>query len=199
MNKEELYKRILHIKQLIFQRVGSSLSSDRDRRAIVIGSIGIAFFILFFSFQSFSKSYTNYQKRVKILENQLQKVRSLTSDYKSSKDRLEELTKSVRKEEEALISVVEKILVDENIERTSFSIKDTNVRLFSSDDLYDEKSVQVDIRKVPMNKVIDVLYKIQTRKSFLKVSDLRLKTKFNAPELIDASFKLSTFEFKKVT
>jgi len=88
-------------------------------------------------------------------------------------------------------------LIDNDIERTSFSIKDSKIVLPDSEDLYDDSTVEVNVRKVPFNRVIDILYSIQNRDSFLKVSNLRLKTKFDKPELVDVSFKLSTFEFRQ--
>ena len=198
MNFNDLKDKISYILQNIIDKFGSAMSSERDRRAIIIGLAGILFFVAFFSYKSFSKNSKSYSKQIEILENQLAEIKSLKQQYKTSAATLKQLTKSVKKEEEALISVVERILVDNQIERTSFSIKDSNFSTPGSEDLYDEKSVQVDIRRVPMNKIVDVLYKFQTRGSFLKVSDLRLKTKFDKPDLIDASFRLSTFEFKQV-
>ena len=198
MNFNDLKDRINYIFQNITDKFGSAMSTERDRRAIIIGLAGILFFVAFFSYKSFSKNSESYSKQIEILENQLAEIKSLKQQYKTSAATLKQLTKSVKKEEEALISVVERILVDNQIERTSFSIKDSNFSTPGSEDIYDEKSVQVDIRRVTMNKIVDVLYKFQTRGSFLKVSDLRLKTKFDKPDLVDASFRLSTFEFKQV-
>lgn len=197
MDLNKLYEKFKKILTVISNLLNDALRSQRDRRALIIGVVVVLLFILFFSYRSFSKSSSRYEKQVQVLENNLVEIRSLKKDYKASKDRLKELTKTVKKEEEALISVVEEILVDNQIERTSFSLKDSNISS-GSEELYDETSVQVDIRKVPLYKVVDVLYKIQTRDSFLKVSNLRIKTKFDKPDLIDASFRLSTFEFKKV-
>ena len=145
----------------------------------------------------FFQDSNKYQKQTNALEAELVRVKSLREEYGQLKDRLRELTKAVKKENEALISVVEKVLVDNDIERTSFSIKDSKIVLPDSEDLYDDSTVEVNVRKVPFNKVIDILYSIQNRDSFLKVSDLRLKTKFDKPELVDVSFKLSTFAFRQ--
>lgn len=197
MDLNKLYEKFKNILKVISNHLVDALSSERDKRVLIIGAVGLLLFILFFSYGSFSRSSRRYEKQVQVLENNLVEIRSLKKDYKASKDRLKELTKTVKKEEEALISVVEKILVDNQIERTSFSLKDSNVSS-GSEELYDETSVQVDLRKVPLYKVVEVLYTIQTRDSFLKVSNLRIKTKFDKPDLIDTSFSLSTFEFKKV-
>ena len=197
MDFNKIKERCRNIVQLLSEKLNESLKSERERRAIFIGAGAIIVFILFASFNTFFKDSNKYQKQTNALEAELVRVKSLREEYVQLKDRLRQLTKAVKKENEALISVVEKVLIDNDIERTSFSIKDSKIVLPDSDDLYDDSTVEVNVRKVPFNKVIDILYSIQNRDSFLKVSGLRLKTKFDKPELVDISFKLSTFEFRQ--
>ena len=194
MDIKEISSKINIIKQYLSVRLEEALNSERDRRAIYIGAALLSFFILMAFYNTFVKNSNKYQNQSTALEEQFIKVKSLKNEYKQSKQRLDELSKTVKREDEALISVVEKILVDNQIERTSFSIKDSKLGESYSDQISDESTVQVTLRKIPFNKVVDILYSIQNRDSFLKVSNLRLKTKFDKPEQVDASFKLSTFE-----
>lgn len=197
MDFNNIKKKFIEIVQLLSAKLDDSLKSERERRAIFIGIAAVILLVLFVSFNTFLKDSSRYQKQTTVLENELKRVKVLREEYGLLKDRLRELTKAVKKENEALISVLEKVLIDNDIERTSFSIKDSKIVLPDSDDLYDDSTVEVNVRKVPFNKVVDILYSIQNRDSFLKVSDLRLKTKFDKPELVDVSFKLSTFEFRQ--
>lgn len=197
MDFNKIKEKLRNISRLLSAKLDESLKSERERRAIFIGAGAIIALILFISFNTFFQDSNKYQKQTNALEAELVRVKSLSEEYGQLKDRLRELTKAVKKENEALISVVEKVLVDNEIERTSFSIKDSKIVLPDSDDLYDDSTVEVNVRKVPFNKVVDILYSIQNRDSFLKVSDLRLKTKFDKPELVDVSFKLSTFAFRQ--
>ena len=197
MDFDKIKQKLRYVVQFLSEKLENSLKSERERRAIFIGIGAIVALILFVSFNTFFRDSNKYQKQTQALEAELITVKSLGVEYGLLKDRLRELTKAVKKENEALISVVEKVLIDNDIERTSFSIKDSKIVLPDSEDLYDESTVEVNVRKVPFNRVIDILYSIQNRDSFLKVSDLRLKTKFDKPELVDVSFKLSTFEFRQ--
>jgi len=197
MDFNNIKKKFIEIVQLLSAKLDDSLKSERERRAIFIGIAAVIILVLFVSFNTFLKDSSRYQKQTTVLENELKRVKVLREEYGLLKDRLRELTKAVKKENEALISVLEKVLIDNDIERTSFSIKDSKIVLPDSDDLYDDSTVEVNVRKVPFNKVVDILYSIQNRDSFLKVSNLRLKTKFDKPELVDVSFKLSTFEFRQ--
>ena len=197
MDFNKIKQRLRTLVQLFSEKLDESLKSERERRALFIGAGAVLAFILFFSFNTFFQDSSKYQKQTNALETELAMVKSLKEEYGQLKDRLRELTKAVKKEDEALISVVEKVLIDNDIERTSFSIKDSKIVLPDSEDLYDDSTVEVNVRKVPFNKVVDILYTIQNRDSFLKVSGLTLKTKFDKPELVDISFKLSTFEFRQ--
>ena len=194
MDINDITSKIKILRQFLNEKLEESLSSERDRRAIYIGAALISFFILLAFYNTFVKNSNKYQQQSSALEEQLLKVKSLKNEYKQSRKMLGELSKTVKKEDEALISVVEKILVDNQIERTSFSIKDSKLGESYSSEITDESTVQVNLRKIPFNKVVDILYSIQSRDTFLKVSNLRLKTKFDRPELVDVSFKLSTFE-----
>ena len=197
MDSASLIAKVKLYWQVVLDKVDNAIQSERDRRALIIGVVVIAAVLIFAFYNTFVKNSKRYQKQTVLMQERLIELKVLKKEYLESKQKLNELTKTIKKEDEALISVVEKILVDNQIERTSFSIKDSKLNTPNSDEIYDESTVQVDLRKIPFNKVIDILYMIQSRDSFLKVSNLRLKTKFDKPELVDFSFKLSTFEFRQ--
>ena len=102
----------------------------------------------------------------------------------------------MKEEREALISVAEKVLVRNGIDRRSFSIRGTNPSVRGKG-INRERAVLVKINKVPVPRVLNVLYTFQKSKTLLKVSDLRIKTRFDNPNLSDVSFQLSTFSFSE--
>lgn len=186
------------LRQFQIRKLTGFLSSKSDRRTVYTGLVIICLFITIASYNMLAGNSGKYQKQLSVLENNLMQVRVLQNEYKQSKQRLDELIGTIKKENESLISVVEKIFIDNGIERTGFSIKDSKLDESYSYELSDEAVVQVDLKKVPLKRLIDVLYSIQNRDSFLKVSNLRLKIRFNRSELVDASFKLSTFEIARM-
>lgn len=182
----------------IRERIQQVSASKRDKRAVIISAIAISVFIIFTIFQFLSTGTESLTKKVDALNSDLEKVKNLRERLEQSNRRISQLTSSYKSGDEALISVVEDILVNEQIDRGSFSIKDSNTSAQVPDDLYDEKSVDVEIRKIPLNKIVDLLYKVQVGQSLLKVSNLRIRTRFDNPGLIDVNFRISSFEFKKV-
>lgn len=194
----EFLEKLNKLKQTVREYISKKNLSERDRRAIIIASAAAAVFLVFLIFNGFSSGNSKNENRVIALRKQLEEIKTLRQEYEYSKKTLEDITKSIKREDEALISVVEKIMVKNQIDRNTFSIKDSNTGSSDAEGLYNESAVQVDIKRIPLEKVIDVLYAFQNRESFLKVSNLILRTKFDKSNLLDVSFRLSTFEFNKV-
>ena len=180
------------------ERMSRVASSERDARAIRIGAAGVALLILYFIFHSITSGTARLEKQVKLLDSELTRIETLRAEYERSKNRMTELSSKIKEEREPLISVVEKILLAENIDRKNFSIKDVNLRTSDSEDFYEEKSIDVELKDLSLKDLIDILYKIQSTKSFLKVSNLNISTKFNKSDSMTVKLRVSTFEFREL-
>ncbi|HWP93573.1 MAG TPA: hypothetical protein VNN20_15375 [Thermodesulfobacteriota bacterium] len=196
MDINNFFESIKNLSNQWSERIQRLLASERDRKAVLLGAGVLFILIIYIIFQSFSSGKARLEKKAIALEADLKRIQSLRQEYVESKRRLEEVTSKIKTEDVALISVVEKVLVDVQVDRSNFSISS---RTDTSGDLYDEKSVDVDIKKIPLNKAVELLYKIQTNPNFLKVSKFRIRTRFDNPNLLDASFRVSTFKFKQVS
>ncbi len=195
MNTNDFIDRLKALLNQSRERFDRAMVSDRDRRAVIFWGIGFFILVLYVVFQFFSSGSARLEKRANALRSDLKRIESLRAEYVQSKRRIEELTTTVRTGDESLISVVEKTLIDARIDRSNFSIKS---RAPSSGDLYEETSVDVDIKKISLDRMVDVLYRFQTMPTFVKVSKLRPQTRFNDPDLMDVSFRVSTFKFNQV-
>lgn len=197
MDFSKIKELIADLKTTLESKVNVKEITKRDRY-IMFGLIGlVALILIYVSVFSFSLAVSNLEKKVFALENDLQRIGELKSEYTASSKTLKELVEN-NPSGGPLISEVEKLLLDENIERKNFSIKDRNLRNKDTDEIYNEKSVDVQIKKVPLAKMIDVLYALQSKPSNLKVKGLRVRTRFDNSNSVDLFFKVSTFEFKDV-
>lgn len=170
--------------------------STRDVRALKIAVAALAVFILFSAYRAVFPGGSAVKSEVSQVRLQLNEMRSLKEEYRYSRDLLAKVSGSMNEEREALISVAEKVLVRNGIDRRSFSIKGTNPSVRGKG-INRERAVLVKINKVPVPRVLNVLYTFQKSKTILKVSDLRIKTRFDDPNLTDVSFRLSTFSFSE--
>lgn len=198
MDIDHIYSKIKELRLQLHPRIKKLTdylnSSQKDKKMVYIALAIVSFLVLVAFYNLFAGNSKKHQKQIFALEKNLVKVRSLASEYRQTKRRLERLSGAIKKEEESLISVIEKIFIDSGIRRNRFSIKDSKLDESYSYELSGEATVQVELKNVPFKRVIDVLYSIQSRDSFLKVSGLRIRTKFNNSRMVDVSFKLSTFE-----
>jgi len=185
------------IKKTLQGKVNVSEITERDRY-ILFGCLGIfAAVLIYLTVFSFTSAVSSLEKKVLVLENDLQRVYELKTEYNISSKQLKMLVKENPKQG-PLISTVEKLLLAENIDRKKFSIKDRNKRDKESEEIYNEKSVDVTIKHIPLGKMIDVLYAFQSKTSYLKVKGLRVRTRFDSSNSVDLLFMVSTFEFKDV-
>ncbi len=170
--------------------------SPRDVRALKIAAVAVALFILFSAYRAVFPGGSEVKSEIVQVRLQLNEMRSLKDEYRYSRDLLAKVSGSMKEEREALISVAEKVLVRNGIDRRSFSIKGTNPSVRGKG-IQRERAVLVKINKVPVPRVLNVLYTFQKSKTILKVSDFRIKTRFDDPDLTDVSFRLSTFSFSE--
>ena len=198
MERGSAIERIKKVSGELRERLARLASSERDVRAMRIGAVGICLIILYIIFHTITSGTGRLEKQVRQLETELGRIENLRTEYEGSKKRMTELSSKIKEEREPLISVVEKILLDENIDRKNFSIKDVNLRTSDSGDFYEEKSIDVELKDLSLKDLIDILYKIQNTKSFLKVSNLNISTKYNKSDSMTVKLRVSTFEFREL-
>lgn len=198
MDIDTIRQKIRELAEKARERIDTLVRTERDRRALLLGGSAIVIIVIYLIFHSYSSGASNMQKRYAQLEKELVEVKMLKAEYEDSKKKIAVLSSQIKKENEALISVVEKILLNENIDRKNFSIRDVNTRSNSEEDFYEEKSVDVELNRITLNDLVDILYKLQNRPS-LKVSNLNISTRFNKSESMKVKLRVSTYEFKQVS
>ena len=181
------------------ERLSRLSSSERDRRALFIGAAGLCLLIVYIVFHSMSSGIDRLQKQVTQLQAELVKVENLRKEYETSKVEISKISSSLKEGHQPLISVVERLLLDENIDRKNFSIRDVNLRTAETEDLYQENSIDVELKDISLKDLVDILYKIQNNNSFLKVSNLNISTKFGKSDSMSVKLRVSTFKFKELS
>ncbi|MEE8044698.1 MAG: type II secretion system protein GspM, partial [Thermodesulfobacteriota bacterium] len=196
MDIDSIRQKIQDLIEKSREKFYSLTSTERDRRALLLGGSAIVIIVIYLVFHSYSSGTDHLQKRSAQLEKELREVKVLKAEYEDSNKKIVELSSKIKKENEALISVVEKILLNEKLDRTNFSIRDVNSRTNSNEDFYEEKSVDVELNKISLSNLVDILYKLQNKPS-LKVSNVSISTKLGKSDSINVKLRVSTYEFKQ--
>ena len=184
------------LAQRVRDLVGRRDFSPRDVRAIKIGAAAIAVLVVFSVYKAVFPGGSAVRSEVSQMRLQLNEIRAIKEEYRYSRDLLAKVSGSMKGEKEALISVAEKVLIRNGIDRRSFSIRGTNPSV-QGKGIKKERAVLVSINKVAVPRVLNILYSFQRSKTILRVSDLRIKTRFDNPNLTNVSFRLSTFSFSE--
>ena len=191
-------ERVKRVLGELRERLSRLASSERDVRAMRIGIAGLCLLIAYFVFHAFWSGTERLEKQVGQLETELERIENLKSEYEGSTKKITDISSRIKKENEPLISVVEQIFLDENIDRKNFSIKDVNLKTSESEDFFEEKGIDVELKDLSLKDLIDILYKLQNTPSFLKVSNLNISTKFNKSDSMTVKLRVSTFEFREL-
>ncbi len=198
MDIDSIRQKIQEFIEKSREKFYSLTSTERDRRALLLGGLAIVIIVIYLVFHSYSSGTDHLQKRSAQLEKELREVKVLKAEYEDSNKKIVELSSKIKKENEALISVVEKILLNEKLDRTNFSIRDVNSRTNSNEDFYEEKIVDVELNKISLSNLVDILYKLQNKPS-LKVSNVNISTKLGKSDSMNVKLRVSTYEFKQVS
>ena len=198
MDKDSIKQKIQELIEKAREKFDTLIATERDRRTLLLASSAIIVIVIYLVFHSYSSGADSLQKSSVQLEKQLQEVKALKAEYEDSQTKIAELSSKIKKENEDLISVVEKILLNEELDRKNFSIRDVNSRSNSDEDFYEEKSVDVELNKLSLNALVDILYKLQNKPS-LKVSNLNISTKSDKSDSMKVKLRVSTYEFKQVS
>ncbi|MEE8298769.1 MAG: hypothetical protein V3R67_05260 [Thermodesulfobacteriota bacterium] len=137
MDIDSIRQKIQDLIEKSREKFYSLTSTERDRRALLLGGSAIVIIVIYLVFHSYSSGTDHLQKRSAQLEKELREVKVLKAEYEDSNKKIVELSSKIKKENEALISVVEKILLNEKLDRTNFSIRDVNSRTNSNEEFYE--------------------------------------------------------------
>jgi len=198
MDKDSIKQKIQELIEKAREKFDALIATERDRRTLLLASSAIIVIVIYLVFHSYSSGADSLQKSSVQLEKELQEIKALKAEYEDSQTKIAELSSKIKKENEDLISVVEKILLNEELDRKNFSIRDVNSRSNSDEDFYEEKSVDVELNKLSLNALVDILYKLQNKPS-LKVSNLNISTKSDKSDSMKVKLRVSTYEFKQVS
>jgi type II secretory pathway component PulM len=128
--------------------------------------------------------------RVAAAEQELQAVRRLRREYDEVHGRLasvEERIKSGPRGE--IFTTLEKLASDSTVK-----IDSMEPRTSPASDAYKETKVQVTLKGVTLAQLVNYLHRIDASAQVLSIKSLRIRTRKDRPELLDATFTVSSFE-----
>ena len=127
MNLSKIKDFFEDIKKTLLVKINVSEITERDSYILFLYFGIFAAVLIYLTVFSFTSAVSSLEKKVLVLENDLQRVYELKTEYAISSKQLKILIKENPKQG-PLISTIEKILLEEIVDRKNFSINDKNNR-----------------------------------------------------------------------
>lgn len=175
-------------------RLGTSFQrlSERERRLVLLtGVVAIVFFVGGGSWAA-SGALEAKEKRVKAKQEQIDQILSLRERYQEAEQNEKRAASRVKSNTTSLFSLLQKTAGElglqlNDLNERKMPVKDTDLV---------EVSVDVNLKEVSIDKLNAFLEKIEgkRRDGVVKVQKLKVKTRFDAPDLLEVSMTVATWK-----
>lgn len=176
-------------------RVAAALQkmTERERRLVFL-TAGVAAALAVFSVGWFiSGSIETREKQIKNHTEEIAQLEALRSDYDAAVARQKAAEARINTAAStSLFSLLQKAAAE-----TGLALTDLNERrLPVKDSDLTEVTVDVTLKEITVDKLVTLLSKIEgpTAGGIVKVQKLKVKTRFDNPELLEASLTVSTWK-----
>lgn len=167
--------------------------TDRERKLVFVTAavaVLVAFGVVAMGVSSFMDSR---QKRIRLRNDEIAQIETLRTAYDAAAAR--EKAADARIQSASTTSLF--TLLQKSAGELGLALSDLNERrLPVKDSELTEVTVDVNLKEISVDKLVTLLEKIEGRSSdgVVKVSKLKVKTRFDNPEMLEASLTVSTWK-----
>ena len=166
-------------------------ASPREKRMVALGAGGVALFIVLMVFASFTGSIHKKQDSLEEKSADFEKVQRLSADYNSREQERQLLEARLRQSPPALMSFVDGLAKEKGVEIGGMS--DRGVVSDGKGGRPKESSVEVNLGKVPLEKLLQLLDGIDKSPGVVRVRRLRVRKSTENKEALDVTMTISTW------
>lgn len=165
--------------------------SESERRLVLAAGAMVLVSLLFFGVVNpILRAAARAEERVAQAERDLEAVRQLRLRYDEVNARLTRVEGEIRSGPRgSIFTTLESLARDSTVK-----IDSMEPRTSPASDAYEETKVQVVLKGVTLAQLVNYLHRIEVARQVLSVKSLRIRTRQDRPELLDATFTVSSFE-----
>ncbi|HKK01515.1 MAG TPA: type II secretion system protein GspM [Desulfuromonadales bacterium] len=166
--------------------------SQRDRVALIVGgAVVLIVLIIFGGILPFQDALSRLDTKIAARERQLRQVETLRSQFLAVQRQLRDADRRLDASRSfSLFSFIEGIT-------SQVASKENLVYMrpqpASSQDGYQENSVEIKLEKIRLDQLVRLLYDIQNADAYLQVKNMRVKTRFDDRTLLDVVLTVSAY------
>jgi type II secretory pathway component PulM len=167
-------------------------ASPRERRLLALAAGGVFLFIVLVGWASFSSSIRKAQANLDEKQEDFDKISRLASGYSAQEQERQLLEARLRQSPPALMSFVDSAAKSAGVEVGGMS--DRGVIAGGQGGKPKEMSVEVNLGKVPLDKLVKLLQDIEHQPGVVRVRRLRLRKSFENKDVLDVSLSVSAWQ-----
>jgi Type II secretion system (T2SS), protein M len=166
--------------------------SEREKRLVLITGTVAVVFISFILVSAVNSALDKRQKRVTMRKDEIAQLEVLRDRYRDAQEAEKKSSAQLRANNQSLFTLVQKASTEVGLLVPDLQERRTPVK--DSADLQ-EVSVDVNMKEISVDKLTTLLEKIEGKRSdgIVKVTKLKVKTRFDNPEMLEANLTVSTW------
>jgi general secretion pathway protein M len=166
------------------------LSSRERLLVLAVGALFGLAVVLFGVVGPLLGAASSASTRVSNAEQELELVRRLRREYDEVHGRLASVEERIRSGPRGeIFTTLEKLAAESTVK-----IDSMEPRTSPASDAYKETKVQVTLKGVTLAQLVNYLHRIDASPQVLSIKSLRIRTRKDKPDLLDATFSVSSFE-----
>lgn len=167
-------------------------ASPRERRLLGLSAAGVLVFVVLIGWASFSSATRRAQAALDEKRQDFEKISRLAAGYGAQEQERQLLEARLRQSPPALMSFVDTTSRNAGVEVGGMS--DRGVVSGGQGGRPKEMSVEVNLGKVPLDKLVKLLQDVERSPGVVRVRRLRLRKSFDNKDLLDVSLSISAWQ-----
>ena len=167
-------------------------ASPRERRLLAMAAGGVLLFVVLVSYAAFSSAIRRAETALEEKRGDFDKISRLAAGYGAQEQERQLLEARLRQSPPALMSFVDTTSRNDGVDVAGMI--DRGVVGGGQGGKPREMAVEVNLGKVPLDKVIKLLSDIEHSPGVVRVRRLRLRKSFDNKDLLDVSLNVSAWQ-----
>ncbi len=167
-------------------------ASPREKRLLALAAGGLLLFVVLIGYASFSSSIRKAQAALDEKRLDFDKISRLSAGYGAQEQERQMLEARLRQSPPALMSFVDTTAKNAGVDVGGMS--DRGVVAGGQGGKPKEMSVEVNLGKVPLDKLVKLLSDIEHSPGVVRVRRLRLRKSFENKDVLDVSLSVSAWQ-----
>lgn len=165
----------------------------RQSKIVIGGAVLIVLLVVFWGYDSYRQSLQRMDRKIASVRNEMKQLDGLFKEYRQLEGVLQGLGPISRDDGTNLIATVEDAAQKARAKSSLLYVRPQPDRVREE---YVEEAVDIRLDQLQLQQLVAMLYQFEKRSAQLKVKHLRVRTRFDNPDSIDAVMTLSRIKEK---